>query len=142
MLDQRRGGGGEERPITPKVFYKLPKRDTLLTLEFDYKNMYTVKKTDNNDDPDTEEEENKADKAVSTDAEKSKVSRKYSSENVSAWMRRSSGVFDEDHLKLCHAKLLNDTMKLCASTNDINLLSTESKELAFRRNSENLSINH
>ena len=140
MLDKRRGGGEEERPITPKVFYKLPKRDTLLTLEFDYKNMSrTVKKDDNND---TEEEENKADKEVSTDVEKSKVSRKYSSENVSAWMRRSSGVFDEDQMRLCHEKLLNDTMKLCASTNDINLLSTESKELGFRRNSENLSIIH
>ena len=79
MLDQRRGGC-DERPITPKVFYKLPKRDTLLTLEFDYKNKYTEKRADNSDSSDTEEDNN-AETETPTNVEKSKVSRKYSSEH-------------------------------------------------------------
>jgi hypothetical protein len=41
MLDQRRKAN--ERPVTPKVFYQLPKRDTMLTLELDYKDLYASK---------------------------------------------------------------------------------------------------
>ena len=41
-------------------------------------------------------------------------------------MRRSSGVICDDHLTLFHAKLLTDTVKLCASTSDVHLTTKES----------------
>ena len=44
MLDRHRKS--KERPATPKVFYQLPKRDTVLTLELDYKGIYSSKADD------------------------------------------------------------------------------------------------
>jgi hypothetical protein len=47
------------------------------------------KEKDASDDDDVDSED---------DAPTKKPSRKYSSESVSAWMRRSSGVISDDHL--------------------------------------------
>ena len=133
MLDQKRRYN--DRPATPKVFYELPKRDTLLTLELNYKDMYssTTKKTNDESCDD--------DGDVSSDDEKStktKMSRTYSSENVSAWMRRSSGVISEDHLTLFHAQLLNDAVKVCSSFNDVN--SATKFGIGKRSLSENINL--
>ena len=127
MLDRHRKS--KERPATPKVFYQLPKRDTVLTLELDYKGIYSSKAdgdaaNDGSDDNDDDDDDN--DVEVRTDKSSKRINRTYSSENVSAWMRRSSGVISEDHLRLFHAKLLTDTVKLCSSTSDVHLTSKES----------------
>ena len=127
MLEEHRKS--KERPATPKVFYQLPKRDTVLTLELDYKGIYSSK-TDNDagDDASVDDVDDDDDNDVEVRNDKStkKVNRTYSSESVSAWMRRSSGVISDDHLRLFHAKLLNDTVKLCSSTSDVHLTSKES----------------
>ncbi len=139
MLDQKRRS--TERPATPRVFYELPKRDTLLTLELNYKDMYSSPVKKSNDKSNDDESCCDDDGDVSGDDDKStkmKLSRTYSSENVSAWMRRSSGVISEDHLTLFHAQLLNDAVKLCVSYNDVN--STTKGGLGKRSFSENTGL--
>ena len=105
----------------------------------DYKNVYTKKKkndevgeSDNDDDDD--------DTLSDTNDGVEKSCRQYSSENVSAWMRRSSGFISDDQLALFHAKLLNDAVKLCASTNDITTTLQTSDGVGKRSNSENCML--
>ena len=70
----------------PKIFYILPKRHEALTLEEkDLKRLYRQES----------EEKANEDKAKS----------------VPKWIRQSSGVFKEEYLEQCHAKMLQDAMK-------------------------------
>jgi hypothetical protein len=69
MLDQKRRS--TERPATPRVFYELPKRDTLLTLELNYKDMYSSPVKKSNDKSNDDESCCDDDGDVSSDDDKS-----------------------------------------------------------------------
>jgi len=105
----------------------------------DYKNIYTKKKS--NDEGDESDNDDDDDDTLSdTNEGVEKPCRQYSSESVSAWMRRSSGFISDDHLTLFHAKLLNDAVKLCASTNDITTTLKASDGVGKRSNSANFML--
>ena len=73
----------------PKIFYILPRRDEMLTLEQDLKGHYNA-----------EEESSHLDAA-----------KEVHPNQVTKWMRTASGVFKEEYLEQCHAKLLEEAVK-------------------------------
>ena len=70
----------------PKVFYVLPKRGEALTLEKDSKALYRQESAESSSSDDK-------------------------TPNVTKWIRQSSGVFKEDYLEHCHAKMLDEASK-------------------------------